>query len=307
MLIYSPPLPLALAGGAYRRWYGAPFVLNVQDLYPQTVIDLGLLRNGLAIKAAEKLEATAYRLADRIVVHSPGNQEFLVDRKGVQPAKVKVIYNWVDVERVQPGPKENGFRHQHGLTGRFVVSFAGLMGYAQDLSIVIAAAESLQDRPQIVFLLVGEGVGEANWKAMVKQKRLRNVQFLPMQPKDTYLRLLAASDVCLVPLTSDLRTPVVPGKLQSIMASGRPVIATVPLGGDTSGIIHKAQCGYAIQPGNLRDFCDAVLRLYNVPGLSHKLGASGRAYAERHFSLTSCCEAYEQVFEEVVAGGRMRA
>ncbi len=307
VLIYSPPLPLALAGGAYRRWYRTPFVLNVQDLYPQTVVDLGLLRNGVAIKAAERLESAAYRLAERIVVHSPGNREFLVDRKGVPFGKVSVISNWVDLERLRPGPKENGFREEHGLSGRFVVSFAGLMGYAQDLTTALEAAALLQDRPEIVFLLVGEGVREEHWKARARGKRLRNVRFLSMQPRGSYAKLLAASDICLIPLASDLRTPVVPGKLQSIMASGRPVIATLHPGGDTNRIIEQARCGYTLEPGDARGFRDAVLELRTTPGLAERLGANGRAYAEQHFSLASCCRAYEQLFEEILGGKRTHA
>ncbi len=307
VLIYSPPLPLALAGGAYEWWYRTPFILNVQDLYPQTVIDLGLLRNRVAIRAAEQLESTAYRLARGIVVHSPGNQKYLVDRKGVSPEKVRVIHNWVDLTQLRPGPKENGFRHAHALEGRFVVSFAGLMGYAQDLATAIQAAELLQNWSEIVFLLVGEGVAEGRWKAMAAEKGLRNVRFLPMQPKSTYAQLLAASDVCLVPLADDLRTPVVPGKLQSIMASARPVIATLNLGGDASRIVEAAECGYAFEPGDARKVAAAVLRLWRDPGLARELGANGRAYAERHFSLSACCGAYEQLLEEIVESKQKRA
>ena len=304
VLIYSPPLPLALAGGAYRWRYRAPFVLNVQDLYPQTVVDLGLLRNRAAIRAAEGLEATAYRLAGRIVVHSPGNREFLIQRKGVPPGKLRVIYNWVDLDRLRPGAKENVFRQQNGLEGRFVVSFAGLMGYAQDLKPVIEAAGLLQGCPEIIFLLVGEGVAESRWKTMVSAKRLLNVRFLPMQPQDSYARVLSASDVCLVPLAGELRTPVVPGKLQSIMASGRPVVATLDLEGDAAKIIQEAECGYAVPPGSAQEVAEKILRLYHEPRLTERLGMNGRNYAQEHFSKSACCDAYERLFEEVLAESR---
>ncbi len=181
------------------------------------------------------------------------------------------------------------------------------MGYAQDLTTALEAAELLQNRPEIVFLLVGEGVREEHWKAVVHTKRLGNVRFLPMQPRGSYARLLAASDVCLIPLASDLRTPVVPGKLQSIMASGRPVIATLHPGGDTNRIIEQAHCGYVLEPGNAPGFRDAVLELRTTPGLAERLGANGRAYAEQHFALASSCRAYEQVFEEILGRKRTHA
>lgn len=305
LLIYSPPLPLAFAGGVYRRFFRAPFVLNVQDLYPQTAIDLGLLRNRAAIRVAESLESVAYHWADRIVVHSPGNQEYLTGRKGVPKNKVRVIYNWIDPELLEPRPKANDFRKRHGLDSHFVVSFAGVMGYAQDLTTTIECAERLRDRQDIVFLLVGEGVAENRWKAMATEKRLGNVRFLPMQPPEVYAQLLAASDVCLVALTNDLKTPVVPGKLQSIMASGRPLIATVNLEGDTGKIIDAARCGFALEPGDPRALAALVLRLCAEPRWADELGENGRTYAREHFSLGGCCSAYEELFSEVV--GRARA
>src|SRR5574337_340849 len=128
ILVYSPPLPLASAGARYARRFRVPFVLNVQDLYPQTAIDLKLLRNRLVIQLAERMEGLAYRRAARIVVHSPGNRAFLIERKGIPADRVRVIFNWVDTEAIRPGPRENSFRVQYGLTRKFVVSYAGVMG-----------------------------------------------------------------------------------------------------------------------------------------------------------------------------------
>jgi glycosyltransferase involved in cell wall biosynthesis len=301
VLVYSPPLPLAGAGGRYQRRFGAPFVLNVQDLYPQTAIDLGLLRNRPAIALAERMERRAYQQAARIVVHSPGNRAFLLQRKGVPGDKVRVISNWVDIDALRPGPRENGFRVEQGLSEKFVVSYAGLMGYAQDLGTVIECAAVLEADADVVFLLVGEGVLESRWKKVVAERGLRNVRFLPMQSRKRYAQLLTASDVCLVPLDGALRTPVVPGKLQSIMACGRPAIAIVDPGGDTPQLIAESGGGIAVPPGRPAALAGVIRRLKADQALCEEMGRRGRAFAEANFSIVRSADAYEDLFAEVLS------
>ena len=299
VLVYSPPLPLAFSGVRYHRDFGAPVVLNVQDLYPQTAIDLGLLRNPLGIKLAERMEARAYEGASRVVVHSPGNLDFLVNRKKVVGSKVRVIYNWVDTGSVRPGIRQNSFRTEHQLGDRLVVSYAGLMGYAQDLTAIINCAEQMKEEKDVEFLLVGEGVLEDRWKQMAQARALENIRFLPLQSKDRYVELLAASDICLVPLSGDLRTPVVPGKLQSIMASGRPAITIVDPEGDTPKLVSESGAGMNVPPNQPGALAEAIRKLKADPVLRREMGQRGRAFAEAHFSLKRCADAYESLFDEL--------
>ena len=300
VIVYSPPLPLGLSGLSYQKKFGAPVVLNVQDIYPQTAIDLGLLRNWIGIKLAERIEQRTYDGASSIVVHSPGNRQFLLNRKNVSNDKVRVIYNWVDTQAIRPGRRENPFRSEHGLGSRFVVSYAGLMGYAQDLSSIIECADHMRQEDDVYFLLVGEGVLEPRWREMAKERGLKNILFLPLQDKDQYGKLLAASNACLVPLSGNLRTPVVPGKLQSIMASGRPAIAIVDSGGDTPKLIDESGAGITVPPDQPVLLAEAIRRLKSNSPMAAEMGRRGRAFAESHFSLVRCADAYEQLFAEVV-------
>jgi len=304
-LVYSPPLPLALAGVLNQRWRGVPWVLNLHDLYPQTAIDLGLLRNRFAIRLAEGMEGLAYRQAARIVVPAPRSREILVTRKGVEASKVEVVPNWVDVDGVLPGPRENDFRAAHGLGGRFIVSYAGVMGFAQDLAPLIAAARSLREREDIVFLLVGDGVHLGRWRRLAEG--LGNVRFLPVQPKARYFDLLRASDVCVVPLALELESPAIPGKIQSIMAVARPVLAIVNPRSDAAGLIALSGCGLTVAPGDPDAVAAAILRLRGAPELGAALGASGRRYAAEHFSLDKAVAAYELVLVQAASYGRRAA
>lgn len=300
VLVYSPPLPLAQSALGYRRRFGAPVVLNVQDIYPQTVIDLGLLRNRAAIALAERMERRAYAGAAKIVVHSSGNRQFLAERKGVAPERVRVICNWIDVEGVRPGHRDNRFRVEHDLGDKYVVSYAGLMGHAQDLGAILRAAAVTGADDDILYLLVGEGVRESHWRDMVISADLHNVRFLPMQPRERYADLLAASDLCLVPLDASMSTPVVPGKLQSIMAAGRPAIAIVPRGGDAAKLIVESGGGVCVAPGDAESLASTIRRMKGDPSSTQSMGRRGRAFAEASFSLKRAADAYEEVFAEAV-------
>jgi glycosyltransferase involved in cell wall biosynthesis len=202
------------------------------------------------------------------------------------------VHNWVDLDRLQPGPRENAWRRKHSLGGLFVVSFAGTMGFAQGLEYVIEAAKTLRDREGIVFVLAGDGVLRPAIEESVSREALHNVRLFPTQPEDEYVQLLLASDACLVTLHKDLATPVVPGKLQSIMAAGRPAICMVNPASDARKIVEEAGCGYFLPAGAPGGLAEAVVSLSNDRALAERMGESGRRYAEAHFGRTESTERY---------------
>jgi len=299
-LVYSPPLTLGMAAFLLQRLHHVPFVFNVQDITPQDLIDLGLMKDPLLICFFEWMERFTYAQAACIVVHSEGNRQYLITQRSVSPDKVVVIPNWVDIDLIRPSDRLNGFREKHGLGTSFLVCYAGSMGYAQDLNPIIQAAKELQEYEDILFLVIGEGVRASEWRQKVERLRLRNVRFLPLQPKTLYPSIVSASDVGVVPLTEELRTPVVPAKLLDFMAGDRPVIATVNLDGDTSRIIREANCGYALAPDDGQGVAEAILALYHDQSMARQLGSNGRAYAESHFSLKVCTTQYEELFRQIV-------
>lgn len=300
ILVYSPPLTLGFAAYLFKQFHNIPFVFNVQDIYPQTPIELGLMKNGLFIKFSEWIEKFIYKNTARIVVHSQGNRHYLITRKSLPPEKINVIHNWIDTEVLRPSERLNGFRQQHRLGNKFVVCYAGTMGYAQDLLPTIEAAHILKSDENVLFLLIGEGIQEPRWKREVESLGLKNVRFLPLQAKSIYPSIIAASDIGIVPLTQNLHTPVVPGKLLDFMAGARPVIATANLDGDTAKIIREADCGHVFPPQGGRQVADAILELYHNPELAKRLGTNGRIFAESHFSLKISGGQYEELFRQLL-------
>lgn len=297
-LVYtiSPPLMMGIAAFVVAKRYGVPCVVNVQDLFPQTLIDLGILHNRTVIRVFEAMERYVYRKASAITVMSNGNRSFVVKR-GAESEKVHTISNWVDTSAIQPGPRLNSFRQQHGLGDEFLVLFAGTMGWSQSLDVVIDAASHLANHSDIRFLLVGRGAEQERIK--MRAAEAPNVQFLPMQPKVVYPRLLAAADVCLVTLRPEVVTPTVPSKISTIMAAGRPLVASIPEG-DARDVIKDANCGLLVTPGDGKALADAVLQLRNCPEAASEMGKNGRAYAESRLSRESCVKRNEQVFQSVL-------
>lgn len=293
-LVYSPPLTLGLVAWMLKRRYGTPFAFNVQDIYPQTAIDLGYLKNSMFIRILEALEKFVYQKADQVVVHSMGNKSYLISRGRVMEEKVLTIPNWVDTDGIQPSERLNSFRSENNVGEEFLVCYAGTMGYAQDLNPIIRAAAQLRDRREILFLLVGEGVREAEWRA--KTRSLPNVRFLPLLPEFRYAALVAACDAGFVPLSDNLRTPVVPAKLLDFMAAARPVIATVHPNSDTAAIIKDAQCGFALSPLESLRVTEAVSFLAQHSVAAGNMGINGRKYVEEHFSLSASVGRYEGLF-----------
>lgn len=300
ILVYSPPLPLGITGYWLGKIKRCPVVVNVQDLYPQTVIDLGLLKNKFLIGVSRWMERFIYRRSDAITVHSTGNQAY-VRSYGAKDNLVEVVHNWVDIDGIRLAGKENDFYRKYDLKGKFVVSFAGVMGFAQGLDVVLGAAEILKENKDIQFVLVGDGVKKPELEAMAKEKKLANVLFVPTQPLNIYPQILHASDVCLVTLRKDLATPVVPGKMLSIMAAGKPVVASLALAGDAPKILAEFNCGIAVEPDNPAELAAAIKKLYNDPVLRETMGKNGRRGAESTFSREKCVARYETIFKEVLA------
>jgi len=302
VLAYSPPLLVGLAAYLLGKLKGIPSIVNVQDLHPQCLVDLGQLKNPYIIRFLEALEGFVYRHVTRIIVHSDGNRHHVLS-KGGSPDRVLVIPNWVDTELIKPSERLNRFCQEHRLNDRFVVSFAGTLGIAQGLESVLDSAALLQNYKDILFLLVGNGVKREALEAKAKELRLSNVKFLPMQPREKYPEVLNASDVCLATLGKNVLTPVVPSKIQSIMAAGRPMVASLPLSGDAPKLIAEARCGICVPPEDPQALAEAILTLYHDPALREEMGRNGRRYAEEHLSLRVCAARYEELLRRLAERG----
>ncbi|MCJ7601444.1 MAG: glycosyltransferase family 4 protein [Desulfobulbaceae bacterium] len=299
-IAYSPPLTLGLTGYLLNLFKGIPHVFNVQDLVPQYAIDLGILKNKHLIRTIKVIEHYIYRRVQCITVHSQGNKDYIVG-EGVPPEKIHVVQNWVDPNLIKPADKNNEFRKKNGLDGKFIVLFAGVLGFAQDLDTVIESGVHLKDYPDIMLLIVGEGVEKERLEAKVKSMGIKNVVFHPFVSKEKYPEVVAASDVCLAPLQKRLKCPVIPSKILGYMSAGRPVITSLPLEGDAPYVIRTAECGLCVEPGEPLKLAEAIIRTFKEPAQRELWGGNGRQYILRNHERVNCIKIYEKIFNKLIA------
>jgi colanic acid biosynthesis glycosyl transferase WcaI len=298
VIIYSPALPLYQFGNFFRFLHNSPYVLNVQDLYPKTLVDVGILTNPIQIKLFNFFEKRAYRTADFITVHSEGNLAY-IRSKGDFKEKSRVMYNWTDLDEVKPANKDNNFRKAENLTNKFLVTYVGIMSTHQDLESVVLSGKYIQNK-EIIIYLIGDGVQREELIKLAEKEQIRNVKFLPLQPKEKYIEILQASDVGIVTLMKNVDTPVVPAKLLKIMASGTPVLSNVPEKNDTTKIIREANCGITISPGNPKQLAQTIEQFYSLSIQDRdRFGKNGRIYALTHFSIDSAVDQFEMIYKKL--------
>jgi glycosyltransferase involved in cell wall biosynthesis len=296
VIVYSPPLPLAIVGEKIKKAHGARYILNVQDIFPQNAIDLGILTNRAFIKFFEHMEAKAYKNADHIAVHSKSNKMFLLENKGVDAEKLNVIHNWIDVSPYMYIQRTGKFRALFDLKDKFVILFAGVMGPSQGLEAIIKIAARMNDKADACFLFAGDGIEKARLQRMAEERKLSNVVFANFVSKDEYPLLVKDADAGLVCLSSKNRTPVVPGKILGYMAAGIPVIAFLNKESDGHGIIADAACGYSAVSDNEEKMLEVVLKLYNERQRRSEMGGNGFRFVNRNFEKGVCIDKLEKLF-----------
>jgi colanic acid biosynthesis glycosyl transferase WcaI len=181
---------------------------------------------------------------------------------------------------------------------RFVVLFAGVMGYAQDMTVITEAATRLRDDPNVVFVLAGDGVRRGDVEGVVKSRGLGNVRFIPLQPIERYPALVDAADCCLVTLDASVATPVVPSKIGGILAQGRPIVAALPRG-DAREIIEQSGGGRCVEPGDAEGLARAIRELAADLASRRAMGEAGRRYADAHLSRAAATGAYATLLERL--------
>jgi glycosyltransferase involved in cell wall biosynthesis len=282
VIVYSPPLTLASVG-RWEKARGSRFLLNVQDLFPQNAIDLGILTNPLAIALFRYIERSAYGTADIVTVHSKRNGEMLVKANPQIARKLEVLHNWIDLSEDKVPEESEDFREKYGLQGKFVFFYGGVVGPAQGLDIVLDTAVLLRDLSDVVFLIVGDGTEKARLEKEARLRGLTNVMFRPFVSRERFPALLRVADVGFLTLSPKMKTPVVPGKLLSFMSAALPVLAIVNAESDARTIIADAQCGYSCLSDDATTAASLVRRLYFERAQARALGCRGHAYAKRHF------------------------
>lgn len=284
--VHGTPATAALPAMILKKLRGTPFVLHIQDLWPDTVLASGMLPaapESLVRRPMEWFCNLSYRQASVVGVITPGMRSTLVDR-GVPDEKILDIPNWADELIFSPGTDGRSTRTEFGLPSCFTVMYAGAVGKVQGLETLVRAAEALRDRDDIHVAILGDGVAKAQLQRLVKEAGLRNVTFLPSQPLDRMSAVLAAADVQLISLTDlPLYRITLPSKVQATLAAGRPII--VSAGGDAGDVVREAGAGLVVTPGDSTALADAIVCAAATSQADLKRWSdAARAHYDAHFS-----------------------
>ncbi len=292
----SPPIFQSITAWALARIKRVPFLLEVRDLWPAFAIAVGILQQPILVRASEWLERFLYRHADQVVVNSPGFIDHLHSHGAIH---VELVPNGADTSMFDPQAKGENFRHIHGLADRFIALYAGAHGMSNDLGVMLAAAEMLIDRDDIMLVLLGDGKEKPALQSEARDMALTNLKFIPPVPKKEMPSALAAADACIAILKPiPLYATVYPNKVFDYMAAGRPVVLAME--GVIREVIESANSGIAIPPGDPTALAEAIIYLADHPQEGIDMGLKGREYNRNHFDRPAQARKFGQIIEKMV-------
>ena len=295
----DPPM-LKVLGPLITRLTGAHSVHWAQDLYPEVAAGVGVIdREGMVGRMMCRLSTWALRDQDHTVAVGRCMKNRLVTERDLSEEQVSVIPNWPP-SAVTPIPHdENPFRVEHELTDRFVVMYSGNMGLAHPFDAVLDAADRLADeRPEVLFLLVGNGPRKEPLRAQVEQRGLSNVRFLPFQPRERLAQSLSAADLQLVTMDPALEGLVVPSKLYGALGAGRPVLFLGPSGSEAAHVVETHDCGTVLPHSSGPALADAIRTWHGTPNRWD--AASTRAADVVADAQSTAVERFDALFRTVM-------
>jgi len=291
----SPPIFQAFSAWLVSALRRRPLLLEIRDLWPEFAIDMGILKNPILIAASKWLEKFLYARASHLLVNSPAYRDYLID-KGIPIEKITLIPNGVDPAMFDPKNDGTEIRTRWELDNKFVVTYAGALGIANDIPTILGAASHFKEQNDICFLLVGDGMKRSEMEEMATDMGLENVLFTGTVPKNEMIQVLAASNVCVATLQDiPMFRTTYPNKVFDYMAAGRPTILGID--GVIREVVEQADGGIFVQPGDSKALADAVQTLYSKPHLAKKMGLSSRQYVVKHFNRAEHAQRFVEIIE----------
>ena len=298
----TPPIQGALAAMVKKcRRDHIPFVYNLQDIFPDSLVGTGMTHKGsLLWKIGRCIESYTYKNADKIIVISQDFKSNIM-AKGVPEDKIEVVYNWVDENAIVPVKDEdNELFEEFGISrNKFRVVYAGNLGNAQNIGIIVEAAKRLKGISTIEFLIFGTGGLEDEIKATKEREQLDNLKVLPLQPYERVAKVYGLGNVCIVACKAGLGGAAMPSKTWSIMSAGRAVLANFDEG-ELKDILENNHCGVFTKADDLDGFVGAIEELSQHPEQCAEMGRNGRQFILENLTREVGTRRYVEVIKSVV-------
>ncbi len=291
----SPQFFAGLSGTVVKKLKNVPFILEIRDLWPDSIEAVNIRLGGSTMKILRRIERYMYHAADEIVIVSDAFRNHIVE-KGVLSQDIHWIPNGVNTSLFRERT-ERKYSFGPGVDGKFIAGYIGTHGMAHGLQTVVEAAKLMQSDTGLHFVLVGEGAEKERLKR--EAAGLSNITFIDRQPRETIALMLNSLDAALVLLRkAELLRTVIPSKMFEIMGAGIPMILGVE--GEAKRILDEAQAGIAIEPENPAALLNAIESLRRDPGLKQWYGKNASIYVGKNFNLDSLAENYLEVLRKIV-------
>lgn len=294
----SPPLFLGYSALYLKRKKKAKLIFNVSDLWPESAEKLGVVTNKQMLNLAYRLEAKLYHRSVLVTGQTQGICKSINER--FPQVKTYWLPNGVDVSYYNPSTVTGNWRKQNSFhESDLLFLYAGIIGLAQGLEIILSAAEKLKDQPHIKFILVGSGPEKEKLQTIKDERQLTNVFFFDAVSKTQMPQIVQASDVSIIPLRKlELFLGAIPSKIFENLAMEKPVILAVD-GEARELFVNQGQCALYSEPENTDELVKHVLMLANDPSLRKQLGEKGRKYVEQDFNRDSIAEKFHQILSKI--------
>jgi glycosyltransferase involved in cell wall biosynthesis len=302
LLVASTPPTQGAMGALVKKIKKIPMIYNLQDVFPDSLVGTGLTRQGsLLWRIGRGLENFTYRNADKIIVISEDIKKNIM-AKGVPESKIEVIYNWVDENAVRPvAPGDNKLFDELGLNKNdFHAVYAGNLGNAQNIEIILKAAESLREHTDIKFIIFGTGGLERALRESADNLKLKNLLFFPLQSAERIAEVYSLGNVCIVSCQPGLGMSAMPSKTWSIMSAGTAVLASFDEATELQRIIESKRLGVFCPAGDVEAFAGAVIKLSGNPKLCAEFGQNGRRFILNNLTRDVGTSKYVEVIRSVV-------
>jgi colanic acid biosynthesis glycosyl transferase WcaI len=299
LVVLSDPPILSLFAAMVRVFNPVSTVCWLQDVFPDIAIRAGVIREGLVAHVLSGLATWSLRQMDRIIVIGRCMNQQLLSR-GLSPIKITIIPNWADGAHIRSiMKKDNVFRSQHYLQGRFVIMYSGNHGLVHEFDAIAQLIRATRTVLDLSFCFIGEGAWKQRLIQMSWAEGWSHAIFLPYQPKAELESSLAAADVHLVSLREGMEGLCVPSKLYGVLAAARPVIFIGPAESEVAQVIREAGCGSTVAPGDTDAAVKTLLTLYHDRSLLESEGRAARDYFDRHCNRALSTERFRQMLHRI--------
>ncbi len=300
----SPPLTVGPLGVMLTAIKRCPLIFEVRDLWPESAIDTGVLKNPVLIKLMYFMERLSYRKAAAINALTPAFEDRLIHGKGIAAEKVWMIPNAADLDAIKPGSRDEEIRRKHNWGDKFVGLYMGAHGRANCLWQLIETAKILRTEPEYLIACLGDGMER---KALIKKAEdegLTNICFLPAVTRGEVNAYLNACDVSLIVLKKvDTFKTVYPNKMFDSMSAAKPIILAID-GVARKLVVDDAHCGIYVEPENAEQIAEKMRLYRNSPQIAKEHGENGLKYVSEHYDRRKLAMKYLGLIDKLVANKR---